>query len=251
MTLAVTGTSLATALAGNLQFQSGEKQVTLLELFTSEGCSSCPPAENWLAGLKHSPDLWTNFVPVAFHVDYWNSLGWKDRWSSPEFSERERAYAAVWRSDSIYTPCFVANGREWRNWFGLRKTPGASGENTGVLTATSADTNLWSATFIPANSSSTRFDLHAAVLAGELNSDVTAGENRGRHLHHEFSALNLLQIGMTTKDGAAMGKFITDTTRFNSEKELALAVWITRAGELEPIQATGGWLIPPGATTKR
>src|SRR4051812_18118930 len=60
----------------------------LIELFTSEGCSSCPPADEWLHDLGKQPGLWTDFVPVAFHVDYWDYLGWKDIFSTPEFSER-------------------------------------------------------------------------------------------------------------------------------------------------------------------
>ncbi|HEX4349582.1 MAG TPA: DUF1223 domain-containing protein, partial [Verrucomicrobiae bacterium] len=85
----------AGAQAEPFHFQSEVKQVSLVELYTSEGCSSCPPAEYWLNQLKHSPGLWKNFVPVAFHVDYWNSLGWKDHWSAPEFSERQRDYAQL------------------------------------------------------------------------------------------------------------------------------------------------------------
>ena len=61
--------------AGSATFESGPAQVSLLELYTSEGCSSCPPAEAWMNSLKNKPGLWTAFVPVAFHVDYWNSLG--------------------------------------------------------------------------------------------------------------------------------------------------------------------------------
>src|SRR6201987_4807354 len=99
-----------------VRFESGPAQVSLLELYTSEGCSSCPPAERWMARLKDSADLWTGFAPVVFHVDYWDSLGWKAPWSSTAFADRERAYAQVWGSDTIYTPCYVLDGREWRNW---------------------------------------------------------------------------------------------------------------------------------------
>ncbi len=72
---------------------------------------------------------------------------------------------------------------------------------------------------------------------------MKAGENRGRNLHHEFAALDLVSIGMTTSHGVAHGKFILDTSRYVSEKTLGLAVWITRPGELTPLQATGGWLV--------
>ena len=67
--------------AAPVTFASTARQTSLLELYTSEGCSSCPPAEAWLSGLKDNPGLWRDFVPVAFHVDYWNYLGWRDKWS--------------------------------------------------------------------------------------------------------------------------------------------------------------------------
>src|SRR5215216_163125 len=87
-------------------FSSGENQVHLLELFSSEGCSSCPPAEQWLADLRQAPGLWRDFVPVSFHVNYWDRLGWKDRFANKEFTARQYAYSSLWRSVSVYTPEF-------------------------------------------------------------------------------------------------------------------------------------------------
>lgn len=103
---------LSPVLAGDA-FESSERTTTLVELFTSEGCSSCPPAEKRLAALRMHPGLWTEFVPVAFHVDYWHRLGWPDRFARPEFTKRQHAYASEWRASSVYTPCFVLGGREW------------------------------------------------------------------------------------------------------------------------------------------
>src|SRR5438552_17449486 len=97
-------------------FETGNTQSTLIELFISEGCSSCPPAEKWLSGLKSNRDLWKKIVPVAFHVDYWDRLGWRDRFAKPEFTSRQQRYAAAWGGDSGYTPGFVVNGKEWRGW---------------------------------------------------------------------------------------------------------------------------------------
>ena len=74
---------------------------------------------------------------------------------------------------------------------------------------------------------------------------MTAGENKGRRLNHNFAVVNLVQIGMADHNGVAKGKFILDTARFCSSKTLALAVWVTLAGQIEPLQTTGGWLIPP------
>src|SRR5437867_10582189 len=84
--------------AAPISFQSQQNRTALLELYTSEGCSSCPPAEAWLSKLKDAPGLWRDFVPIAFHVDYWDSLGWKDPFAIKAYSERQRDYAASWRS---------------------------------------------------------------------------------------------------------------------------------------------------------
>src|SRR5580693_7683854 len=97
----------AAATAAPVVFQSSDRQTALVELYTSEGCSSCPPAESWLSGMKKSSGLWNDFVPVAFHVEYWDNLGWRDKWSSKQFSDRQRDYAGVWGGDNIYTPEFV------------------------------------------------------------------------------------------------------------------------------------------------
>src|SRR5438477_9939189 len=78
-------------LASEMVFESGPARVHLLELFTSEGCSSCPPAEAWMTKLKDNPGLWHDFVPIAFHVDYWDHLGWRDRFAAKEWTARQQA----------------------------------------------------------------------------------------------------------------------------------------------------------------
>jgi len=239
-TLSVATSALAQA---NLtQFHSPPTRTSLLELYTSEGCSSCPPAEAWLNELKDSPALWKDFVPVAFHVDYWDSLGWRDRWALPEFSERQRNYAASWQAENIYTPEFVLNGAEWHNWFGWRGAPGSTGDKAGSLEVTSTNQVRWEVTFQPVMNTNENFQIHAAMLAGEVRSDVKAGENKGSTLLHEFTALELVQIGMRTSNGVARGKFILDTSKYRTEKSPAIAVWITLADGMTPIQACGGRL---------
>jgi hypothetical protein len=90
--------------------------VAIVELFTSEGCSSCPPADELLAKLvassraKNASDAAQRVYPLAFHVDYWNSLGWRDRFSGAAFSERQRQYASASKSNRIYTPQMIVNG---------------------------------------------------------------------------------------------------------------------------------------------
>jgi hypothetical protein len=235
----------ANAQTNTLQFQSPRERTALLELYTSEGCSSCPPAEEWLSRLQDSPRLWKDFAPVAFHVDYCNYLGWKDAWSDAAFSERQRDYAQLWHSANIYTPELVLNGKEWHNWFTGKSGPRSSGEQVGILTVTSTDTNHWSVSFMPEQAKDARYEIHAVLLVGGIISDVKAGENVGRRLNHDFVVVNSIQIGLTTSNGVARGKFILNPAPFKSGKTLALTAWVTHAGQLEPLQATGGWLVPP------
>lgn len=99
-------------------FSSGTGKTTVIELFTSEGCSSCPPADNWLSGFKSDPRLWKQIIPLAFHVDYWDYIGWRDRFASPAFSARQSDHKKQGNIRSVYTPGLVVDGREWRGWFG-------------------------------------------------------------------------------------------------------------------------------------
>lgn len=234
------------ATAAPVAFQSSERQTALLELYTSEGCSSCPPAEAWLSKLKTAPGLWDEFVPVAFHVDYWNGLGWRDQLSSEQFSDRQRGYARDWSAKNIYTPEFVLNGREWSNWFGFRGVPAAAATGAGVLRASSPDGKHWQANFLPVEKGTADYAVTAALLVCDLASDVTAGENSGRHLHHDFAVLALITRPLTSRANGFQGAFIIDPAPKGITGRLALAVWVTRGGQLEPLQAVGGWL-PPSA----
>jgi hypothetical protein len=85
-------------------FTSSEKQVNLVELYTSEGCSSCPPADKWLGKLKQQSGLWTEFIPIAFHVDYWDYIGWQDPYAHQRHTVRQSRYQANNNIRSIYTP---------------------------------------------------------------------------------------------------------------------------------------------------
>ena len=90
---------------------SGDR-VAVVELFTSQGCSSCPPADRLLSKLARDPRYQGKVIPLSFHVDYWNSIGWTDPFSSNRWSERQRVYAGrVFHSNRIYTPQVVVNGR--------------------------------------------------------------------------------------------------------------------------------------------
>ena len=223
-------------------FESGVTQTTLLELFTSEGCSSCPPAEKRLSQLKSSPHLWKKIVPIAFHVDYWDHLGWRDRFAQAEFTERQRNYAAAWREDSVYTPAFVSNGQEWRSWFNSNG-PHVQSEKVGMLSVTLSDDNKVSGTFVSEGPKPRSLKLEVALLGNDLESDVKRGENSGRKLRHDFVVLQFAKIDMLNEGNRWTGT-VSLSTKAETDKPTALAAWIKSAETAPPIQATGGWLKP-------
>ena len=98
---------ISSANAGDVRLNSGSRQVTLLELYTSQGCSSCPPGERWLNEYINRDELWSSVVPVAFHVDYWDYIGWKDTFAAEEHGERQRDYARAGKTRTVYTPGFL------------------------------------------------------------------------------------------------------------------------------------------------
>ncbi len=233
----------------DLVFQSRAGQrASLLELYTSEGCSSCPPAETWLSRLKGDPRLWTEFVPVAFHVDYWDNLGWKDRFAAGAFTNRQREYGARWGGDSIYTPEFVLDGREWRG-LGTPPAPGR-GADPGALSATvRGDGRTVTVSFAPTNQPKAAREAFVTLLGFDLRSSVKAGENRGRALSHDFVALGWerkpLAVGASGRQEVTfhLPEAPKDAGR------LAVAVWVAPAsgGGAGPEQTVGGWLGDGGA----
>ena len=225
-----------TALSSEVTFESGPLRTHLLELFTSEGCSSCPPAEAWLSKLRNEPPLWREFVPISFHVDYWDRLGWRDPFAAKQWTARQYEYSARWKSGNVYTPGFVLDGREWRG----SALPPASGEKSGVLRITVAEDDAVTARFKPETPDKRRYVVHLARLGFDLRVDVKAGENRGRKLQHDFVVLSLMSepLDSETKQLRLLAKTLSQ----NSGSPEALAAWVTEVGQIEPIQATGGWL---------
>lgn len=226
----------------DVTFQSGNSQVALIELYTSEGCSSCPPAEKWLAGLREAKGLWTSFVPVAFHVNYWDHLGWKDRLATPAFTQREHVYAAKWRSDSVYTPCFVRNGAEWRPANAAHVEPATPAADPGQLKLTWQASGTVRVEYMPKDMPD-RMDVSVALLGGGIVSNVRAGENSGRKLQHEFVALQIETVALSADARGVMGATLQLQPRPDViAARHALAAWVTKRGEQAPRQATGGWI---------
>ncbi len=224
-----------------MNFKSAETQTHLVELYTSEGCSSCPPAETWLSQLSSEPGLWKDFIPVSFHVDYWDNLGWPDKFATAAFTGRQQAYASAWKSDSVYTPCFVLDGKEWRVMFS-RSLPTASKKKVGVLSVSATDNHQWNVEFQPIDQSIKNWEIAVSVVGSRFQIPVKAGENKGHNLSHDFTVLSLQRTGLHAADGKYVTALPMITQFPATPPQAALAAWVYAAGTLTPVQAAGGWL---------
>ena len=238
--LACLALSTTMSAAAEIRFESGSEQTALIELYTSEGCSSCPPAEARMSRLKDDPGLWKKFVPLAFHVDYWDRLGWRDRFSSRQWTEREGRYASLWGNDSVYTPAVILNGRELRNWSGTSVfTPNE--KTAGLLVAKTTDGKNFTIEFRPVHGTPGNWEAHLALLGAGISSRIGAGENSDRNLQHDFVVLGLRDAAMET-EGAVRRVRLTIPAMTESGARLGVAIWVSARDRLAPVQATGGWL---------
>lgn len=220
-------------------FSSSDKQVQLVELYTSEGCSSCPPADRFLSQLKNHPKLWTEFVPVAFHVDYWNWLGWDDQFSDKAFSKRQRNLKQQKAIGSVYTPGFVVNGKEWRAYFsGSREFYNqAQTEKVGKLKVT-VNNRQWQANFNPLNGQSYQ-RLNVALLAMGIDNKIKSGENKNKTLTHDFVVLDHQVLNSNGNRWQGNLPLANDSLM---NDQLAVVFWVEQNNSLLPIQVTGGYL---------
>jgi len=225
--------------AEKLELSSSTQQTTLLKLYTSEGCSSCPSADLWLSKLKNDARLWQQIVPIAFHVDYWNYLGWKDRFSNKKHSQRQNNYKQHGNIESVYTPGLVYNGREWRSWFKRRTLPTSMPDNAGILKAV-IEGNSFSAEFMPVRPQPSSLMLNIALLAFDQTNNISAGENSGKILNHDFVVINWQQYSQTS-DKHHHWSLDGLPTRF-PVNATGIALWVTSANDPTPLQAVGGYL---------
>jgi len=165
----------ADAAEGQCSLHSTAQPPAVVELYTSEGCSSCPPADRWLSTLKGRSDV----IALAFHVNYWDRLGWPDRFATPAITERQHEQAQGSGSSYVYTPQVVLNGRDWRHWSG--SAPARLPVSNVALTL-KRDGNTVTASVGPG---SDRLAGYWAVLEDGHSSRVKAGENAGETLKHD------------------------------------------------------------------
>ena len=190
LALSLVNLAIQPAIAAECSAKSGAGNVPLLELYTSEGCSSCPPADKWMSGIKTD-----KVTPLAFHVDYWDYIGWKDKFSKAEYSDRQRKTAAFGGAGFVYTPQFVMNGRDFKGWDNSRLNQSieanqklASRANLSLDAVTQANGEITLKTSAQAVKSvdAKNTDVFVALYENKLASSVKAGENSGRELKHDY-----------------------------------------------------------------
>jgi hypothetical protein len=226
------------AMDGTVTIESPDTKVALIELFTSEGCSSCPRADAWLGALADESGLWKAFVPVAFHVDYWNQLGWPDSFSSAEFTRRQRNYAARWSATTIYTPEFVFNGEEWLPAGSL---PAPSMEKPGKLRVTIENGGQLEVLFFSSAVRTESLVVEIVPLAQGVNTNVARGENAGKRLQHDFVALALVAATLVPS-GERVYSARLSLPATTAAPIASIVAWVRPANSAIPIQAAGGWV---------
>jgi len=187
--------------AAQCSAQSGEKTVALVELYTSEGCDSCPPADQWLSTLGRRGYAPERVVPIALHVDYWDYIGWKDPYAKAAFSARQRKLAQVARARIVYTPQVLLQGRDFRHWHSeafFEEVAKINARPAQARISLRLDTRQKDAFEVQAQAEllgpARKGDvaLYIGAYENKLVSEVAAGENRGRTLQHDFVVLDWL-----------------------------------------------------------
>jgi hypothetical protein len=214
--------------AGACKAQSTATAPTVVELYTSEGCSSCPPADRWLSTLKGRPDV----LALSFHVNYWDRLGWVDRFATAEGTARQSAMAHQAGQAGVYTPQVLVDGRDWRQWPSLPK-PGPGAVRIHVTLARQADGVT--AEVAPEAGSSRPLSGYWAVLEDNHESRVVAGENAGETLRHDHVVRLFKPVAPWPADQGVQVRLLVSTGTPQAPRRVVFVV--TDPGTARPMQA--------------
>lgn len=189
LALAVALGAVPAAVQADCRAQSSGQTVAVIELYTSEGCDSCPPADHWLSGIDLPA---SSAIALALHVDYWDRLGWKDRFATAGFTARQYEQMRRQGSEFVYTPQVLVQGRDFRQW-GVRGEPAAA---VAAINAQPARATIGLAAEV--SKATARIDVSVSAVQARdrartaivmvqdrLVSTVSAGENAGKRLTHD------------------------------------------------------------------
>jgi hypothetical protein len=230
----------AQAAAPACRAASGATTRPVVELFTSEGCDSCPPADRWFSAAFK--DVRTGPIALAFHVDYWDRLGWKDRFASPLYTTRQHDAADANGASFVYTPQVLLQGRDvkWRDRAVTAALERAAAEPARAhveIAAERAGTALRVHALARGGEGPLPADavLTLAYVDSDLNSDVKAGENRGVRLHHDHVVRALATS--SRKDGPSLAADATFTVPAEAGRDPAVVAFVQRARDGAVLQA--------------
>ena len=222
---------------------AAQRAPIVVELFTSEGCSSCPPADNVLSRLdREQPIIDAEVIPLSEHVDYWNDLGWRDHFSSPLFTTRQQDYGRAFRMDSVYTPQVVVNGQttvlgsDWNAVTQAIRTA-VKGPRAEVKISARHDGAAFEVNHVP---SGIRIaDMLLAISESGIETDVVGGENGGRRLRHTGVVRSLTNLGKldTKKDGSYTGEARLNLRPEWNRRNLKLILFVQDRGTRQIIGA--------------
>ena len=176
--------------ANKLTVESGATQTAVVELYTSEGCSSCPPADKWFEALTKVPEGEVDVLALAFHVDYWDYIGWKDRFANPKFTSRQRQLGTNNLQRSIYTPEFFVSGKEARGTRNVLSQIKSKNQEPSAVKLKLSVSKVENALKLELEANSTlpqskKLHHRFFVYESQLSTDVKRGENAGEVLNHE------------------------------------------------------------------
>lgn len=178
------------ATAASCSRESARTRMPVVELYTSEGCSSCPPADRWLSGLKEAAAA-GKVVAQAFHVGYWDHIGWVDRFAAPAHTARQREIARRRGTNTIYTPQLLRDGADSRDYAGVLD---ARPEPAGARIRLEREGDSAQAQVVP-ESPGGRWAAYWTVTEHGHASKVKAGENAGEFLQHDFVVRQFVSMG--------------------------------------------------------
>jgi len=227
LALFVTGSAFTAKAKAQTSAVEGGRKPVVVELFTSEGCSSCPPADVLLQRLvAQQPAAGAEIIALEEHVDYWNHDGWIDPYSSAEWTERQQGYVAVFKKDP-YTPELVVNGNSQfvgndarRAEFEIEKAAGGLKTEVKITSgnpeAKGAQRFTVSVGKLARNAAGDVAEVWLAVTEDGLQSSVSLGENAGHVLHHIATLRSLHKIGVANASGESVSFAGDPVVKFNS-----------------------------------
>lgn len=216
--------------------ESGAQRNALVELYTSEGCSSCPPADRQLSLIGARVNA--NVVPLALHVDFWDAIGWKDPFAQAAFTERQRWLIGVNGSRTLYTPHFFVGGTEIADRSQVatairRQAERPAGARVRLESARGTDGTLEVRADAEAPGAAVPLALYAALTESGLESRVTAGENRGERLAHDHVVRQWIRPVPFTSGRARLAATLPAGVAGRSKaQDLVVFVQNTRTGEV-------------------